>query len=707
MKMSKLICTIVLLVTASAYFHAQTGRTKFETAEKLFKEENFVGALPIYMNLLKQDSTNATLNFKAGICYLKSRSQKNKSVALLNKALLPTKSCYYYGTKIETDTPLVPYKFLGNHHFSFDSSRIQTLYREMEKLINDSKNGSLSCHEIISLKPKADKISEDLQQLISSSGKLKIELYDCDISIEYAIAFFSGNKFPVFTYIPKWAPLESIEQVENLFEKNNFPAAVTTVDTPDIQLNDKTLRAEISTKMASSEVTPKTQGGKEATVATSEDNQVILNYRDEDGNGTLYISRLYQNEWTAPERVDKPVNTKGWETNECISADGMWLYFTSDREGGMGGVDIYRSKRLPNGEWSAAENLGPEINTAYDDRAPYIFPDGTTLFFSSNGRKSNEFFDIYISNLSDAGTWSTPIDVGYPAKPIDEYPAYSFASENKFSPDLIAELAEQEKMIRKNVNTEKENYLITFLTPPPTFPKFETVEKLSTKQSPITLLRGRVIDTEEKYIPKDIRVTIMDNNSNRTINEYNLKEKKGQFLFILPPGINNNITYRSEGYLFYSKNVDITDKKAKYEANRAIKMAPLRDGSIISLNNIFFDSVQIVLLPVSEVELDNIASMLKMNTGMVVEISDFVVLEKKSKNDKKICEARATAIKQALVARGIKEESIIAKGYIKLKSEQVKEHANYLQKPFSHQIQLKVIENIKDTRNYKATSVRR
>ncbi len=152
-----------------------------------------------------------------------------------------------------------------------------------------------------------------------------------------------------------------------------------------------------------------------ASIGISPDNQTLYVYHDEDGNGNIFQSTLIsEDKWSAPEQVSGEIDSDSDEDHMSISVDGNSLYFTSNRKGGLGGTDIYVCKKLPNGEWSKAQNLGAPINTEFDDESPFFHPDGKTLHFSSQGQTSMAGFDIFVSTMQESGEWSQPTNVGYP-----------------------------------------------------------------------------------------------------------------------------------------------------------------------------------------------------------------------------------------------------------------------------------------------------
>lgn len=135
----------------------------------------------------------------------------------------------------------------------------------------------------------------------------------------------------------------------------------------------------------------------------------------EDGAGRcdLYVAYRKGNGWSRPQNLGPGVNTGGWESQPCLSIDGQTLYFVSDRKGGQGGLDIWRST-LAEGVWTTPVNLGPVINTAGDEKCPFISFDNQKLYFSSNGHIGMGDMDLFVADRIDDSTWGTPRNLGYP-----------------------------------------------------------------------------------------------------------------------------------------------------------------------------------------------------------------------------------------------------------------------------------------------------
>ncbi|NIG53246.1 OmpA family protein [Chitinophaga sp. Cy-1792] len=154
----------------------------------------------------------------------------------------------------------------------------------------------------------------------------------------------------------------------------------------------------------------------------SQDGTILLytgcEFPEGKGSCDLYISRKTKNGWTKPENLGAPVNTRDWESQPSLSADNQTLYFA--RETPTNGSDIFVSHLLPNGKWSNPENLGPNINTKGRETTPFIHADGQTLYFASEGLPGYGGLDIFYSRKQPDGSWGPAVNLGYPINTIDE-----------------------------------------------------------------------------------------------------------------------------------------------------------------------------------------------------------------------------------------------------------------------------------------------
>ncbi len=137
------------------------------------------------------------------------------------------------------------------------------------------------------------------------------------------------------------------------------------------------------------------------------------------GDCDLYVAEVVDGEWKNVRTLGPVINSKDWDCHPAISHDGRTLYFASERDGGLGGSDLWSSTRLPDGTWSPPVNLGKPINSVGDEKTPFVDDDGTTLYFASNYHDGYGGFDLFMSKRSQQG-WSTPLNMGVPYNSSDD-----------------------------------------------------------------------------------------------------------------------------------------------------------------------------------------------------------------------------------------------------------------------------------------------
>ncbi len=161
----------------------------------------------------------------------------------------------------------------------------------------------------------------------------------------------------------------------------------------------------------------------DACTGLSADGEKMLIYRTSKDlkSGDIYESDYTNYKWSVPLIVNTNLNSPDYlETSACYSPDGSIIFFSSNRSGGYGGKDLYSVKKLPNGKWSSPYNLGSNINTEYNEDAPFVHPSSNTLFFSSEGHKNMGGYDILKSNFDETGAYTEPQNLGYPINTVDD-----------------------------------------------------------------------------------------------------------------------------------------------------------------------------------------------------------------------------------------------------------------------------------------------
>ncbi len=619
----------------------------FNRAEKIFSEVyqdgkdealtyskgGYAAALPIFLRLYKLDSTNKNLAFKLGVCYLSSRKDRAQAIPYFLKAVKTVSYDYRGSSYKEKNAPLIAIKFLGDaYHLDYQFDKAIETYEQFKTVMaekNIAIKATLTEKIILADKVLIDETNRKIgmcktaQLLMSSPVNVLIENLGNALNSPYA----------------DYSPVLSADQ-HTLFFTSRRPETMGIQKDDegnymeDIYVSNKT---EIGWSKAENIGAPINTDWHEATVGISPDGQTILIYKDDLGDGNIYSTTLDGDVWSTPLKLNENINSKYWEPSAFISADGNSLYFTSNKPGGFGGRDLYVSKKTKSGDWGIAANMGPRINTPYDEDAPFIHHDGVTLSFSSNGHNTMGGFDVFISLCSDT-TWSEPVNVGYPINTTDDDIYYVVSPDNRTA---------YFTSFREGGFGEKDNYVATFL---------------DRKEAPLTLMKGDVLDELGKPA-QHVNITVTDNETGNVVGVYHTNSKTGQFLFILTPDKNYNITYQSTGHLFYSENMEIPVQTNYYEIKRAVTLDPIVVGSKIILNNIFFDFDKATLRAESNVELKNLVFLLKSNPNLKVEISGYTDSKGDDEYNQNLSEERAQAVVTSLVANGISPNRMKAIGY--------------------------------------------
>lgn len=271
--------------------------------------------------------------------------------------------------------------------------------------------------------------------------------------------------------------------------------------------------------------------GHDASIALSVDGHTLFVYKqNKKDRGDIYKSSLEGLDWTKPERLKGDVNTEEWEGSATLTSDGKTLYFSSEREGGFGGRDLYSAILQPDDTWGEVKNLGPVINTRFDDDAPFIHPDKKTMYFSSKGHNSMGGYDIFYTYLSDEG-WDEPENIGYPINTIDDDRYYVLSADAKTGYYSTAGRSE---------NGTHDIYTVT----PGHFGK-----------RPILALIIGVTQADGKAIEADITVT--NDKTGELEGKFKSNATTGKYMLALTPGNKYKIAIEVEGYETKIDYIDI------------------------------------------------------------------------------------------------------------------------------------------------------
>ena len=356
------------------------------------------------------------------------------------------------------------------------------------------------------------------------------------------------------------------------------------------------------------------------------------------GSCDIYISYRTADGWSTPENMGDSINSEFWEAAPSLSPDKKDLYFSSSRPGGYGGSDIYVSHRLLNGHWSAAENLGPTINTIGEESTPFIHADNQTLYFNSTGHPGYGDNDLFVSRKGPNGSWSKPENLGYPINTIENDGALVVAADGKTA-----------YYTSERSDTRGELDIYTF----------ELREDVRPAQT--LWVKGKVFDrSSRKGLPSSVVLT--DLSTKEVISNLQTDET-GNYLITLPKGKDYAFNVNRKGYLFYSENFSLKNEQGDTAFHIDIPLQPIEANAAIVLKNIFFDPNKFELKPESQVELDEVVQLLKDNPTIKIQINGHTDNSGNASDNKILSENRARAVTSYLVTKGIASTRLSSKGW--------------------------------------------
>lgn len=387
------------------------------------------------------------------------------------------------------------------------------------------------------------------------------------------------------------------------------------------------------------------------------------------GSCDLYLSELGENGWSEPQNMGTPINSSAWESQPSLSADGRTIYFASSRPGGFGGQDIWYSKK-EKGKWTEPVNAGANINTDGDDAGPFLHQDGQTLYFMSSGHGGMGGFDLFISRKESNGDWSKPQNLGYPINSQRDEGCLIVSLDGKkgyFASDRKYKGSEKKSAFDKKTNgfdysaiTETDIY------------EFDLYE--AARPKPVTYVKGKVYDVNT-FQNLRAKVEIFDISTNQSVATA-ISDWKGEFLLCLPFGKNYSFVVNRAKYAFYSNNFDLMDNHSREKPYLLdIPLIPIekkentttnmldKTKRIVILKNIFFETASAKLLPTSNMELERLKTMLDENPTLNIQINGHTDSEGSDSYNLTLSNNRALAVYDYLIKQGIVANRLKFKGF--------------------------------------------
>jgi hypothetical protein len=392
-KIFSAILQLLILVVFSVAVKAQSSsemKQIFAKAESYYLFEEYELANQLY--LLLDTADNFNIKYKIGNCYLNIPGEKEKSIPYLEAAVKTATYDSRTENFKEKRAPLDTYfslskAYLINNQFDKALSTLQTF----NKLAHEtSSKGGMKNLEYIDQLIQACKNAIQYKEnpTVFSKKRLGSDFSEGSINDNPAVSF-DGNTI-VYT------------------ERRGMVNAIFC---------SKKDRGKWQTPI---EITAELNAGEDcSSCSLNGDGTELFLYKTDNYDGAIYSSHFVNGAWVPIRKLNKNINTKFYESHASISADGKKLYFTSNRDGGLGNLDIYVSEKDQSGDWGPAVNLGAAINTPYNEDTPFMTQNDSILYFSSEGHSSMGGFDNFKSQKM-GGAWKTPTNLGYPINTTDD-----------------------------------------------------------------------------------------------------------------------------------------------------------------------------------------------------------------------------------------------------------------------------------------------
>lgn len=414
---------------------------------------------------------------------------------------------------------------------------------------------------------------------------------------------------------------------------------------------------------------PVNDGYHNSTLALSADGKTLFVYRDDNG-GDIFYSNLEPNStWTYPQPLSEYINSSFAEKSVSMSPDGELLFFSSNRPGGLGGIDLYMSRKDSNGKWSRSVNLGPVINTEFDEESPFIDYDGKTLYFSTKGRKGMGGYDIFKSVYdSTANEWGEPVNLGYPINTPDN--DVFFVSTKDGERGYYAS-------VRDDGQGYTDIYMVNFL------PEEEPLLATNEIKEPVKEEKPEEpVKEEPKKVtlqPVILTIKITDNQTDEPLtanvnlrklsnNQVAGKESLGAGIYVFSSthaeATDMMLSIEKDGYMFKNFKLTLPASSGQVqEITRSVELDRLQVGFSSVLRNIYFDFDKATFQKSSYDELNKLERLLNENPDMMVEIAGHTDNIGSADYNKQLSQRRASAVVDFVVQKGISKARIVAKGY--------------------------------------------
>jgi len=551
----RLIYILILIFVASSFNYVSAeksnttlkssvlkGKTKWFKRVKAYfryRDEDYNGALRIYREIYDNNKNDAKLNFLIGRCNVQLKDM-NDALTYLQKA-----------KKIKPDVDKSLHFLMGEAYQYL--GKLDSAIMEYTAYKSGLSAGQLKNDAVVDLLSQAVTAKDMMEHPVSA----KIKNIGADVNSEYddgMPAVSADGKTLIFTSRRPETKGGGVDPNTGLYYDDVYSSTY----------NDEKKKWNTAEDVAGE----LNSSGHDAVLGISPDGNTIFVYRNipkVTGSGDIYYStKRADGKWSNPKTMGKPINSSFFEGSCSLSPDGNMLFFVSERNGGYGNADIWRSTRIGKNLWAKPVNLGPVINTEGDEMSVFMHPDGKTLFFASNGQKTMGGYDIFMSQMKADSSWTEPVNLGYPINTTKNELTFTITADGKSA----------------YITSNKDNglggadiYEIDMSSYD--FPlKIEGQTSTATKiETDLSILKGSVIESSAAQ-QVEAEITIKDVASGKETKV--LTNEAGDYFITLKGDREYEITIEKAGYKKYDEKVTLPfDKEKTYTLVKLIVLEKL------------------------------------------------------------------------------------------------------------------------------------
>ena len=362
----------------------------FADAQYYMITEKYEEALKYYMKLLDLDPENCNLHYLTGSCYLNIPGQKTMAIGHFEKATKSITLKYRDGSYREKDAPYETiYNLARAYHINYDFDKAIDHYIEYR---NNMYYTDFADIEYVNKQIAACELAMEMTQQPIDVQFVKLEDYPVNYSDDNYRGVVSANQSTML-YMSDKPYQNAIHMTQNI---NGTWSEAKLINRELGNVQDCYI------------------------TSLSTDGTMLFLAKMDPFDSDIYVSHYEDDHWAEIQKLPRHINTVYYESHAYFFPDDSMLYFTSNRKGGYGALDIYACQKIGDHEWDEPENLGSTINTPYNEDTPFLSEDGTMLFFSSQGHVTMGGYDVFVSTLMPDGSWSPPENLGYPVNGPDD-----------------------------------------------------------------------------------------------------------------------------------------------------------------------------------------------------------------------------------------------------------------------------------------------